>query len=218
MAPFTRFLNLVCGLHLRWPDPVDWHQKDLIMKPDLDNENQGVCSALRTRAKDLNEQTANIMFCSGTWPEAQHIFSTEGYRAYTDYGADEHRYTGLRYMLNHKDRCAYYLKHLPKSFQVDSKLLSIDGNVSNTNISMITGPDADFTGSALEGVESEQHEAPIEGSEFIGDPREEAEAMEAENVQPDECACKPKRPKTLKQKFEQSYRKKMGDKSCHCGE
>ncbi|QSZ32352.1 hypothetical protein DSL72_001926 [Monilinia vaccinii-corymbosi] len=157
MAPLTRYLNLICGLRLHWPGKSrrDWHPHNMILKPDHDHKNDDRCASLRAKVQDMDENTANTLFCLKEWPEAVEIFRHERFMVYTDYNLHSHRGSGFRFLYSHKINCRWYLRNTPRSFTLDAKYLGRDWSATH-NYTKMTGPEADFTGTSLEKEEGEK--------------------------------------------------------------
>ncbi|ESZ93884.1 hypothetical protein SBOR_5742 [Sclerotinia borealis F-4128] len=161
MKPVTRYLNLICGLHLSWPDKTDKKTKLLhhrIMKPDIHGDNLEICQSLRAKTADMNEETANYLFCTAGWEEAQKIFARERNWVYTDFNAHWHMGSGRKTIYSHQVRCQQYVKNLPADFKVDDKWLIAD---SSANVSMTTGGEVHLEGTMLQLANDEDRKEPI---------------------------------------------------------
>ncbi|KAJ8058970.1 hypothetical protein OCU04_011954 [Sclerotinia nivalis] len=135
MAPLTRYLNIICGQRLLFPEKT-WqdglvHRR--VMKPDIEGKNREVCQSLREKTEDMDENTANYLFCSGRWPESAKIFSNEKGWVYTDWNSRWHRGSGLRFMLSHKYRCMIYMLQ-NKNFNVDARWADKDWHADPTKV------------------------------------------------------------------------------------
>ncbi|KAI9642474.1 hypothetical protein NHQ30_009279 [Ciborinia camelliae] len=115
MPPLTRYLNIMCGQHLVWPSRSvrDSLVRNRVLKPDVGGKNLEICSGLRNKTAEIDEQAANVLFCTSSWEESNQIFDYEADWVYTDYNDPKHRGSGLRYMNSHKTRCQEYMKDIP---------------------------------------------------------------------------------------------------------
>ena len=151
-------MNVVCGQHLRWPDKSVQdglvHRRHL--QPDLHGENDAICSGLREKTADMDEDTANYLFCTANWNETKEIFQNERWWIYTDWNVPSHRGSGLKFMYSHKIRCRQFLRKLPKGFKLDQKIVDMwvggdDQEQSNGNFLNATmSADQDFKDTILE--------------------------------------------------------------------
>ncbi|TGO63484.1 hypothetical protein BOTNAR_0099g00110 [Botryotinia narcissicola] len=153
MPPLTRYLNIICGQRLKWPERT-WkdglvHRR--VMQPDVEGKNFETCRTLRQKTEDMDEETANHLFCHGYWPESSKVFSNEKSWVYTDWNARWHRGSGLKFMYNHNLRCHLHRKSTP-NFRPDQKWL--DMNWTN-DPSKVVGEGNNLNGTVLELVSEE---------------------------------------------------------------
>ncbi|CAD6446010.1 e2d4624d-ae6a-4e5b-abfe-3d30f284277c [Sclerotinia trifoliorum] len=135
MAPLTRYLNIICGQRLLFPEKT-WqdglvHRR--VMKPDIEGKNREVCQTLREKTENMDENTANYLFCSGRWPESSKIFSNEKGWVYTDWNSRWHRGSGLKFMLSHKYRCMIYMMQ-NRNFNVGEQWANMDWHADPTKV------------------------------------------------------------------------------------
>ncbi|RAL62169.1 hypothetical protein DID88_002653 [Monilinia fructigena] len=93
MPPLTRYFNMICGLRLYWPGKSlrTGLIHNQVLTPDYEGKNDDRCDALRAKTEALDERTANVRFCLGSYPEAEEIFAHERPSVYTDYNDPLHR-------------------------------------------------------------------------------------------------------------------------------
>ncbi|KAF7934742.1 uncharacterized protein EAE98_002787 [Botrytis deweyae] len=156
MPPLTRYLNMVCGQRLKWPDKSlrDGLVHRRVMQPDLEGKNFETCRTLREKTEDMDEETANHLFCHGYWPESATIFANERSWVYTDWNHRWHRGSGLKFMWHHKFRCHLHRKG-NQNFRPDQKWLEM--NWSN-DPSKVVGEGDNINGTVLE-LDSEDFKA-----------------------------------------------------------
>ncbi|TGO28077.1 hypothetical protein BPAE_0032g00200 [Botrytis paeoniae] len=148
MPPLTRYLNIICGQRLKWPERTarDGLVHRRVMQPDIEGKNFETCKTLREKTEDMDEETANHLFCNGYWPESSKIFGNEKPWIYTDWNARWHRGSGLKFMYNHKLRCFLH-RSSHRKFRPDQKWL--DMNWIN-DPSKVIGEGSNLNGTVLE--------------------------------------------------------------------
>lgn len=150
MKPLTRYFNMICGLRLVWPGKSlkEGLIHNQVLTPDYEGKNDDGCASLRAKTKDLDERTANVLFCMGSYPEAEEIFEHERKSVYTDYNDPLHRGTGLYKLENHELYCRRFLAKLPISYKIKFGLLNDEWSASEDDAK--TGPDAESIGTSSE--------------------------------------------------------------------
>ncbi|KAF7959524.1 hypothetical protein EAE96_001140 [Botrytis aclada] len=148
MPPLTRYLNMICGQRLKWPERTakDGLVHRRLMQPDTEGKNFETCRTLRQKTEDMDEDTANHLFCNGYWPESSKIFGNEKLWIYIDYDHRYHRWSGFKFMWNHKFRCSLY-RSSNKNFRPDKKWLEMSWS---TDPSMVVGDGSNVNATIFE--------------------------------------------------------------------